>query len=556
MVGWYDPRQLVRTAIDVVVSTLFARNADRRLTDAVATSQYGPFDYRKLEGTEIPRRELLLDYVADTGDGWNSTYAVAYWVSRPTLQVQDPSGQTHETRRGDVLIFGGDEVYPTASPKGYERRLVAPYETALEWTEKPSPDLFAIPGNHDWYDNLIAFSRRFVTCEWLGGWRTRQERSYFALRLPHGWWLVGSDVQLESDIDQPQVAFFRDVAKQMDDRDRVILCTAEPHWVYEHERSHPKRREKALSNLEFLEEKVFGNRIKVFLAGDQHHYRRHALSNGSMQKITAGGGGAFLHPTNGWRKGSLHGGFKLKCSFPSCWTSWFIGFRNLLFPFLNYQFGLLTGSIALMMYLTLAATLWRCSSTSPKTLVAQVAASIPMNTGAALWILFVLCGFLLFTDTSSRVYRVLGGLAHGSAHLLTAFLIACGARIVLGELRSVPSWLVQVAALFIDFGIGYVSGCVVMGIYLFLSLNVFHRHRNEALSSLKIQDYKNFLRLWIDEAGDLHIYPIGIRRVPRDWRAVKNATIHDPKLEPAPDSAGTVPHLIEAPILLTRAAHR
>src|SRR5437660_7388591 len=32
MVGWYDPGQLVRTAIDVGVSTIFGRNADYRTT--------------------------------------------------------------------------------------------------------------------------------------------------------------------------------------------------------------------------------------------------------------------------------------------------------------------------------------------------------------------------------------------------------------------------------------------------------------------------------------------------------------------------------------------
>ncbi len=303
MVGWYDPPQLLRTGIDIVVSTLFARNADRRLTDAITRRKYRCFDYRAtpVQGTEAPRREIVVDFVADTGDGWNSTYAVAYWASRPHLALRDGSGQTHDTRRGDVLIFGGDEVYPAGSPRRYERRLVAPYAAALEWTNPPHPDLFAIPGNHDWYDNLVAFSRRFATRQWLGGWRTRQERSYFALQLPHGWWLVGSDVQLESDLDEPQVEFFRDVASHMELHDRVILCTAEPHWVYEHERSHPRKHDKALTNLEFLEEEAFGRRIKVFLAGDQHHYRRHALPDDSVQKITAGGGGAFLHPTHGWR---------------------------------------------------------------------------------------------------------------------------------------------------------------------------------------------------------------------------------------------------------------
>src|SRR6266516_2843004 len=42
----------------------------------------------------------------------------------------------------------------------------------------------------------------------------------------------GTDVQLDSDIDRPQVQYFEWVAAQMAEGDRVILCNAEPHWIY------------------------------------------------------------------------------------------------------------------------------------------------------------------------------------------------------------------------------------------------------------------------------------------------------------------------------------
>lgn len=42
--------------------------------------------------------------------------------------------------------------------------------------------------------------------------------------------------------------------------------------------------------------------IKVYLSGDYHHYRRHEElrrdGKSPVQKIVAGGGGAFLHPTH------------------------------------------------------------------------------------------------------------------------------------------------------------------------------------------------------------------------------------------------------------------
>ena len=39
---------------------------------------------------------------------------------------------------------------------------------------------------------------------WLGGWLLPQEASYFALALPHGWWLFGLDLALVDDIDMCQ----------------------------------------------------------------------------------------------------------------------------------------------------------------------------------------------------------------------------------------------------------------------------------------------------------------------------------------------------------------
>lgn len=40
---------------------------------------------------------------------------------------------------------------------------------------------------------------------WLGGWLLPQEKSYFALKLPHGWWMFGLDLALTHDIDMCQL---------------------------------------------------------------------------------------------------------------------------------------------------------------------------------------------------------------------------------------------------------------------------------------------------------------------------------------------------------------
>ena len=107
------------------------------------------------------------------------------------------------------------------------------------------------------------------------------------------------------------------------------------------------------------------------------------------------------------------------------------------------------------------------------------------------------------------------------------------------------------SAVFLVFVGGFIVGSLIMGAYLLLSLNLFGRHGNEAFSSLGIEDWKNFVRLHINEQGDLTIYPVGIRRVPRKWKDRTGKT--GPELEPD-DRDATPAELIELPIVMKRAA--
>ena len=320
MVGWFDPGPLIATGFNVVVSTLFGRHSDYRLLEALAAGGGDEiFDYSR--SGDAPREDIWLDYIADTGDGWNSTYALAYWCTRPTLSVATPVGSLVETRSGHILVFGGDQVYPAASYRDYHHRLVKPFETARNYSREPEPEVFAIPGNHDWYDSLVSFTRLFCSGRWFQGWRTRQKRSYFALRLPQGVWLVGADMQLGSDIDALQIQYFKKVAAQMKEGDRIIICMAEPHWVYAtaYEDLDPEYNE---NNLRYFERVLQskGTRIVAYIAGDLHHYRRHEDPAG-VQKITAGGGGAFLHPTHAPAAAQLYREGKGPRSHPGAWVT-------------------------------------------------------------------------------------------------------------------------------------------------------------------------------------------------------------------------------------------
>jgi len=546
MVSWYDPSVLAKTGLKAILSETIGRQADRRLLDAVASPQPLFFDF-SVDEAGRPKDELWLDYVSDLGDGWDSTYAVALAVAQPVLPLKDPSGAIHETREGEVLVFGGDAVYPTASVDEYQARTVRPYEAAMRHGRAP-PHLFAIPGNHDWYDGLVSFLRLFCQGRQSPAWRTHQRRSYFALKLPQGWWLLGTDMQLESDVDAAQVEFFENVAKKMGDADRVILCNAEPAWIHQQVKPHAGRAFLD-NNIDFLQELVLGKKVSVFLAGDLHHYRRHENEEG-RQKIVAGGGGAFLHPTHLPRVDSRPEGYVLQQSYPHRDVSRRITWRNLGFVGHNPWFGVFTGILYALLGWGLAADL-NDSGTSHS--LASVVSGAIGSTGSMLMAAVLVLGLIGFADARRGTWwrRVAGGL-HGAAHLVAALLLTWAASALAGPLVGGTDTLRQdVASGLMLFTGGFLLGPTLMGVYLLVSLNVFGCHPNEAFSSLAIPDWKNFLRLKIDREGRLTLYPVGIRRVPRAWKpgnAVREPEwVADPK-----DARATPPELIEPPIVVGR----
>ena len=139
-------------------------------------------------------------------------------------------GESHRTERGRILVMGGDQVYPVPKRTEYENRLLGPYRSALPCAPaaRRAPELFAIPGSHDWYDGLVNFTNIFCRqrCDRrLDG--PARRRSYFALRLPHRWWLWGIDIQFGDYLDEAQLRVLRRRRRtEMQPGDRIILCMA------------------------------------------------------------------------------------------------------------------------------------------------------------------------------------------------------------------------------------------------------------------------------------------------------------------------------------------
>ena len=56
--------------------------------------------------------------------------------------------------------------------------------------------------------------------------------------------------------------------------------------------------------------------------------------------------------------------------------------------------------------------------------------------------------------------------------------------------------------------VGFLFGC-----YLYIAVNWFHVHYDEAFSALRIPHFKGFSRLHISDSGDLHIYTLAMDKV-------------------------------------------
>ena len=569
-VRWFSPPVLARAGAKVVLSSALGDYLDKREMQQMLG--------RSIVNAPCQADEVWVDFVADTGDGFDPTYTVAWCTSQPHLR---PEGAERDLPRADVVVFGGDEVYPYANPKEYEDRFVGPFRSALPWTDPdparplPHPLLLAIPGNHDWYDGLTGFMRVFAQGRWVGGRCTVQTRSYFAVDLPGPYWLWGIDIQNGAYLDVAQRDYFRAAAEEMDADDRLILCTAKPSWADLGEDPDAYR------NLSFVERELVPPDVTTVLmiSGDKHHYARHQQAEppkGSLptMKVTAGGGGAFLSGTQQLDRrievpklehdsvavpldedgvppaGPPHTEeFTLECRYPSADRSRSLSLRALALGWFNWSFLLVPGVFHVLMFAG--------SGSAPRSDDLDAVAERwnygdlllgPLRSPATVVLLLVLWALLAaFVDIPKRVRgvtasgrRIVVGLAHTGAHLAVHAGVAW---LAIAACSALPGWWFVVVTTVVVAVLGAVAGSVTVGAYLVLSLTLAGRHETEVFSSFRHEGYKNFLRLHVTPTG-VTVHPIGIEEVCRDWRLDPAAGREASYLSP---TRPIRTHLIEAP---------
>lgn len=251
--------------------------------------------------------------IGDTGEGDNSQYAVA----TPLVDM---------AKNADFAVICSDVIYPTGDLDDYGRKFHHPYRNL----ELP---IYAVPGNHDWYDGLHGFMHYFCELDDAGYlsqfgrglaarlagllWRRSpqpipavagavaeerrppdplQPAPYFAIDAGPVRF-VGIDTGITGDIDEDQYHWLRRVSLDAPERPKILL-TGKP--IYVDGEHHPGRVTGRTGTVDGVVTDPQANYVMA-IGGDIHNYQRYPVpvaGGRTIQYVVSGGGGAYMHATH------------------------------------------------------------------------------------------------------------------------------------------------------------------------------------------------------------------------------------------------------------------
>ncbi|MGW5637045.1 metallophosphoesterase family protein [Streptomyces sp. NPDC003832] len=309
-ISWLDPRMLW-AARNGVLASWFGDPTGRTRARWVAQRAAAGAPADKVIRRDDPDRFSFL-VIGDTGEGDEPQYAVV-----PGL-LKAGAGTS-------FAVLASDVIYPVGGADDYGPKFFRPYR------DYRAP-IYAIPGNHDWYEDLGAFMRVFcgdapplapepkprpLTGPWLRGLLWHRPRDTDGLRLdearkyrsdpaqaalqPGPYWavdagpvrVVGIDTGLLGRLDAEQGAWLREVSR--DPRPKILI-TGSP--LYVDGAHHPCEIEGGGTVDDIVRDPA--HRYVAAIGGDIHNYQRYPVRVGdrTIQYVVAGGGGAFMHATH------------------------------------------------------------------------------------------------------------------------------------------------------------------------------------------------------------------------------------------------------------------
>jgi hypothetical protein len=264
----------------------------------------------RVDRTDLSQPSFVL--LGDTGEGDESQYALLAVLERF-------GGDT------DFMVICSDVIYPAGEVAEYERKFFHPYR------DYDGP-IYALPGNHDWYDDLRGFM--FAFCGRESEPRRPKPRFLSRARLRERLWkrngqppdpaqvarmkalrsapaqqavqpgpyyvletgpleLVAIDTGIVNGLDAAQGEWLRRVSGSPKPK---ILVTGKPIYVDGELHACP------IGGGGTVDELVRdpANNYIAAIGGDIHNYQRYPVDvNGrTVQYVVSGGGGAFMHATH------------------------------------------------------------------------------------------------------------------------------------------------------------------------------------------------------------------------------------------------------------------
>jgi 3',5'-cyclic AMP phosphodiesterase CpdA len=272
-----------------------------------AAAGHGTPDFAIHPPGVTPRDDFGFVVVGDTGEGDASQHILRDVLIRAAAQP--------EVR---FVVISSDVVYPTGAMRDYEANFWLPFKGVA----KP---VYAIPGNHDWYDALEGFAATFLEpgaartvmrarveadlklaatteadIERLLGEAGRLRREYdvptgfqqgpfFQLQTEH-FALLAVDTGVRKRVDDAQWTWFRKGLEAARGKFTMVILG---HPLYACGQYRAARNEDFARVHDLLRR----HDVRVVMAGDTHdleYYLERRPRGGPMHHFVNGGGGAFL----------------------------------------------------------------------------------------------------------------------------------------------------------------------------------------------------------------------------------------------------------------------
>ena len=551
-VSWFSASILIQTLIDLYTSS---KANDHREEDA-------PYEALYLDHLEDNYEDgsFWMDYISDTGDGFNETLSVLYKC------LQDQKIQNHELRKGNIVFFGGDEVYPVASSENYANKLFGPLMTAqgLHKVTKTKNDTSDSKSS---CAEDIKYFKNFCNTKKTFNKHNNEEEWNVILGIAQPYWFQKS-------VDKEDKLF-----TVVDHFISELFINNNPYLV------NIEKPGKKGTKIKYKLKRFI--KLKLILTGDIHHYTRFNLklneklnTYGSEKKfqatknppidphlnlITSGGGGAYSYPTHYLEDKVNNRAFQSKINnqsihlvnyYPKAYES------HQEMPTASYS--IITENFSFILFPLLMNMLCWLLFYNYIPLFINVPVVLKIN-HFPLMLGFHVLGYYgfsyLLANALDKYFHYIPTYHKFSWNIMVILfaLINMGIFLLGGYFQNafISTFKYPINDLLIQFKIGILFSIIVFscalintilfGLYLYLCNSLFRLHDNEVFSISKVNKFKNYLKIKIDK-DNITVFPIGIDHINNSLQKSFDNKIYD-QLHKDLDQTKT--KMIEEPIVIS-----